>query len=108
MPFFNLPKLIYYLPTYLLILKIILENDFNLGTKLNQSNCPLSTRQIVNHFVIDYASQMTRSKLTTSRIALDVSRLTGWFFLHLSFWPIFLLKNLVEKTMNYNSVNTME
>jgi hypothetical protein len=61
MPFLDLIKPLppTYLPTYQLILKYV--NDFNLGTKLTQSNGPLSTNQIanqiVNHFVNHSGSQ---------------------------------------------------
>jgi hypothetical protein len=60
MPFFDLLRPIYYLPTYLpTYLPIYLPinffnnnflNDFNLSIKLTQSNNPLFISQIVNHF----------------------------------------------------------
>jgi hypothetical protein len=47
--------------------------------------------------------KMTRSNLTTNHARHgqnDLSKLTGWFFLHLSFLGIFWLENPIEQTMN--------
>jgi hypothetical protein len=80
-------------------------------SKLTQSNGPLSTNQIVNHFVDHFASQIDKVQFDYV-IALDMAKTTcpnwqggliGWFFLCLTLLDIFLLKNLVEKTVNCSS-----
>ncbi len=57
MPFSNLPRFIYYLPTIYYFLKNNPKNDFNLGINLTQSNGPLSINKIIRHFVSHFASQ---------------------------------------------------
>jgi hypothetical protein len=58
-----------YLPTYLPTYPPInfinnnVENDFNLGIELTQSNGPLSTSQIVSHFINHFASQNDKVKI---------------------------------------------
>ncbi len=59
--FFDLPRLIYYL--LINFFNYNLENDFNLGIKLTQSNGPLSTSEIVNHFVNHFTSQNDKVQL---------------------------------------------
>ncbi len=57
MPFSNLPRFIYYLPTIYYFLNNNPKNDFNLGINLTQSNGPLSINKIIRHFVSHFASQ---------------------------------------------------
>jgi len=77
MPFFDLPKPIYYLPTYLLIdLKNNNpKNDFNLCVKLTQSNGPLSIIQIVSHFVSHSAIQNDKVQFDYL-VALNMYKMT--------------------------------
>jgi hypothetical protein len=81
MPFFNLPKNIYYLPNYLptyLPIHFLDNNsinDFNLGIKLTQSNGPISTNQIVNHFVSHSTSQNDEVQFNCP-IMLDMAKTT--------------------------------
>jgi hypothetical protein len=52
--------------------------------------------KIVSHFV-------NHSTTQNDKVKIDLSRLTQWVFLHLSFLVFFLLKNPIEKTMNCSS-----
>ncbi len=51
-----------------------LKNDFNLGIKLTQSNGPLSTSQIVSHFVNHYTSQNDKVQFDCT-VALDMYKI---------------------------------
>jgi hypothetical protein len=104
MHFFDLFKPIYYLLTYL---PIDFKNnnpkhDFNLGVNLTQSNGPLSMNQIDNHFVRQTTSQMTWSKLITLSCWQVQNQLLQIYKVVFLKPNIFLLENLVKKTMNYS------
>jgi hypothetical protein len=51
------------------------KNDFNLGVKFTQSNGPVSTSQIVCHFVDHFANQNDKVQFDHP-IALDMYKMT--------------------------------
>jgi hypothetical protein len=69
-------------------------------SKLTQSNGPLSTNQIVNHFVDHFASQIDKVQFDYV-VALDMAKTTcpnwrggliGWFFFMLDTFGYFFIK----------------
>ncbi len=75
---------------------------------MTQSNGPLFTTQIVNHFVSHYASQNDKVQFDYP-FTLDMAKTAcpdwyGGFFLHLSLLGTFWLKNPVKKTKSCSSV----
>ncbi len=61
--------------------------------------------KIINHFVSHFANQNDKVQIDCLIMVIDpinLSQLTKWFLLHLSFW-VSLMKKLSKKTMNCNS-----
>jgi hypothetical protein len=106
---FELPRPIYYLPTYL---SINFKNnnpktDFNLDINLTHSNGPLSINQIISHYVSHFVNHYERVKINYPIMLVNPNWLTsldwqGGFFYTCHF-GFFLLENLAKKTMNCNN-----
>ncbi len=61
--------------------------------------------KIINHFVSHFANQNDKVQIDCLIMVIDpinLSQLTKWFLLHLSFW-VFFIKKISKKTMNCNS-----